>query len=322
MPERHFAARLRRRRAEGVAAALVGVLSTRLAVAEPGKVPSILLQPLPAPQPILGVEDDRSEGPIARYYFEPWGEYSFVRDASSNAHLGAVQLALGPDRGDGAVLPSFSFRTRNVFVFDATDRGPEAGPMTFALQRAFLVDSLNIMPLINLHFGIDIAFSTPWLSGRTVVPPAVLSAHAVDTWLAANGWSLRPLGGYVRADLLACRNTYLELAGIPEVFVPTGVDAPAEYDLGFQADFGLGLACGGKADAFSHHLALLVEYRGRAWLEGSRFAGDYRQSLSLAAQLDAGPTVFEAFGTSYNADFGSAWALGLRFQIGLWGLPQ
>lgn len=290
------------------------------------------------PQPIVPADDTLSQGPVARDWTWASADATLLRGPSTTVGTGDVglfkyRLEVGPPTADGLIgtllggAKNLAFRAELAQVAYDTPSGSStsaAGPLTFALQRYAPFPVLNIIPLVHLHVGVETAVATPWLSDRYLVPPAALQTIAgVDTELADNGWSLRPLSPYIRADFTACRDLYFELGAAPELFIPTGRDL--QYDLRYHVASGASLACqhpGGRS--LLRHLALTGEYRGRLQLYAGSLPFEYRDALAIALQVDIPTKVvdltFQAFGE--DAPYLSWWAYraaGVRLQIGFNG---
>ena len=238
--------------------------------------------------------------------------------------LHAWQLGLGPGTDSGQPVPwpvDYSVRVRGT-VIDSTT-GTSVGPLTFGLQHLSPLAPLSVAPLLDVHAGIEIAVATPWLSGRTTAPPPALQVmNAVDTELAGNGWSLRPAATYLRADLLACRDLYLEAGVSPEVFVPTEPGRANEVDLGWRADFGFSFACKHRSDSPLHHLAAAFEIRGLGRLYAADAPPAHHTTTSVALQYDKGPITLGGFLIVDTVNPTSDWSsvertVGVRLQIGL-----
>jgi hypothetical protein len=278
--------------------------------------------PVPRPQPVIAADDVRSDAPDARDVFEPWGAYGHIWGAApgGDAELVSWQLGLGPVSDLGS-LSDYALRVRGTILSSTAET--DVGPLTVGLQHLFLLGSLSVAPLLDVHLGIEAAVSTPWLSGRTFVPPPALRAmNAVDTELSENGWSLRPLGTYLRGDLLACRNVYAEAGASPEVFVPTLHGQPNELDLRWHAGVGFSFACKHSADSFFHHLVAAFEFRGRARLYAGDEAPSHHATTSAALQLDEGPVTIGAFLIVDTANPTADWSslektVGVRLQVGI-----
>jgi hypothetical protein len=286
---------------------------------------------VPTARPVLAVDDTRTHGPTARNWFDlavvpalmlaPRELAADGQRASGTVFATTAQLSVGlptldvrevRELFDRYALSRYQLRVRDT-AFHARDRWL-AGPLTVAFQRYFPIDPLAISPLVYAHAGLDVAIATPWLSGRFEAPPTAVGVlNGVDTELARNGWSLRPVTPYVRGDFLACRSWYGELGGGPEVFVPSR--GATEYDARFRAAVGASLGCNGNMSPHAPKVSL--EYRGRVRLYAADAAPAYRDSIGAAVQLDLGPFVAQAF---YSADLGRRMSdfatFGVRLQIG------
>jgi hypothetical protein len=275
---------------------------------------------LPRATPVLAVDDTRTHGPSARN----WLDVELDAQVLSGVHDDTV-LALTEQLSLGAP----TFRDRDVHdilrLFEpyqlrfrsATFRGPDGwdqGPLTLGVQRYFPIDHVAFLPLAYAHFGVETVVSTPWLSGRHVIPPtAVRIVDAVDTELAQNGWSLRPVSGYVRADFLACRALFGELGAAPELFVP--VSGPDEYDARLHVALGWSFGCIDRVAP--RRPKLTVEYRVRLRLHAGDMPILYRDSLGVGLQFDFGPLVVQVLASTDLADQPLSYGmLGVRLQFG------
>jgi hypothetical protein len=190
-------------------------------------------------------------------------------------------------------------------------------PLTVAVQRIFLPGRLEVAPLIHAHLGIEAAVSTPWLDGRRQAPPvAYQKLYAVDTELSDNGYSMRPFGAYVRADLQVCRNMFLETGLSPELFVPTEVGRSNDYNLRWHVSFGGNFACSGDPTSWLRPLGYAVEVRGRSRLDAGPPQRRALDSLSLQYHLwdRLVINVFASRATGASAD--GYYAFGARLQVG------
>jgi hypothetical protein len=283
------------------------------------------------PQPILPAEAARREGPSARQWFDTAVTYTHIGAPMREADVEAVslQLALGPkpvtantERVFGNVLSWFddySLRLRwtHVMMHDGSTR---EAPLTVAVQRFLVAKPLEAAPLLHLHLGIESAFATPWLGDRKSAPPmAYQKLYAVDTELAHNGYSVRPLGLYVRGDVFFCRNIFLEAGIAPELFLPTeGGDRPNEYDLRWHASFGWNFACSSDPVSWRRPLAVSFEVRGRSVLSVND--DPQRRALdSVAVQYHLGESwVINVFGSrATGVPLSQYYAAGVRLQVGL-----
>jgi hypothetical protein len=281
--------------------------------------------PTAMPQPLIATEDLRTDAPDTRYFLEPWGSFGHIGGPApgGTVDLYSWQMGLGPGTDSDQPVPwpiDYSLRIRGAVI--ETTAGASVGPLTFGLQRLFSFDPLSVAPLLDVHAGIEVAVATPWLSGRTISPPSALQVmNAVDTELAGNGWSLRPAEVYLRADLLACRNLYLEAGVSPQVFLPTEPGRTNEVDLGWRADFGLSFACKHRSDSFLHHLAAVLGVRGLGRLYAADEPPAHHATASVALQYDKGLVTLGGFLIVDTVDPTSDWSsvertLGVRLQIG------
>ncbi|HEX3476943.1 MAG TPA: hypothetical protein VHT91_18090 [Kofleriaceae bacterium] len=266
------------------------------------------------------MDDTRAHGPSARN----WLDLELDAKVLSGVHDDSVfalteQLSLGAptfrDRDVHDILRLFE--PYQLRIRSATFRGPDGwdqGPLTVGMQRYFPIDHVAFLPLAYAHFGVETVVSTPWLSGRHVIPPtAVRIVDAVDTELAQNGWSLRPVSGYVRADFLACRSFFGELGAAPELFVPAS--GPDEYDARFHVAFGWSFGCVDRI--VPRRPKLSVEYRGRVRLHADDLPIRYRDSLGVGLQVDFGPLVVQILASTDLVEQPLSYGmLGVRLQLG------
>jgi hypothetical protein len=252
---------------------------------------------------MISVDNTRSEGPVSRFAIEGALTYAWAGGTEvADTQLLSPQFVFGPKTADGRLadivrwVDDYSLRIRLNLVIPGDEEHAIGGPMTVALQRYLVSEPLSIGRLLSLHVGLEAALATPWFAGRMRPPPTILtSLNAVDTEMARNGWSIRPLAGYVRFDFLACRNLSTEAGASPELFVPTQPDSPREYNLRFHWRGGLSFACSNRADSWSHHLAVALEYRGRARLYSDDAPVAYYHLLSPALQYDFPQATVTAF---------------------------
>lgn len=275
---------------------------------------------IPIARPVVPLDDTRSHGPTARNWVDVSATPALLTADGTKTFQLTTQLAVGfprvgarevRDLYDRYSLDDYQFRLRHeLFAGEQSENG---GPLTFALQRYLPISRLAIDPLVFAHVGIEAALSTPWLSGREVVPVAAVQIlDGPDTELADNGWSIRPASAYLRADFLACRSESVELGLEPEAFVP--LDRRNEYGVRFHVAAGFSLGCQGNMSPYAPKITL--EYRGRVRMYAGDDGVDYRDNLGMGVQLDLGPFMLQAF---YRADpgrFGRAAAFGLRLQVG------
>lgn len=276
---------------------------------------------VPRAQPVIPIEDTRSHGPTARDWVAVAAVPTLLAGREGSVFQLTAQLASGfpPARVrelreiyDAYHLNDYQLRVRSDLFWGSGSA--TGGPMTLAVQRYFPVAPLAISPLLYAHVGIEAALSTPWLSGRGVSPhPTLQVLDGVDTELASNGWSLRPVSSYFRGDFLACRSASAEIGIEPEAFVPgTG---PNEYGARFHLAAGWSFGCHGNMSPYAPKIAL--EYRGRVTMYAGEQSSSYRDSLGVALQLDLSWFAVQLF---YRSDPGTAMAhygaIGLRLQIG------
>jgi hypothetical protein len=283
---------------------------------------------LPRATPVITIDDLRTHGPVARNWIDGTVDAEAMNGNSNNDAVFGLneQIALGrPEFQDRqlrdilAPAAPYSLRVRS-HTFFSHERDAQQGPLTAAVQRYFPVDPVAISPLVFAHVGLEAAASTPWLSGRNAVPPSTVAiVNAVDTELADNGWSLRPISGYLRGDFLACGSRYVEVGATPEMFVPTV--GPNQYDLRFRVAGGWSWGCGNTATGFRPKLSL--EYRGRVRLHADDEPVAYWDSIGIGLQFDLGPVVLEPLATTVLAHhFGQYGMLALRFQLGCCKRPS
>jgi hypothetical protein len=285
------------------------------------------------PQPVLPTEPARREGPIARQWVDSAMTYAHLGAPTSEGAIDAfsLQLAVGPKPVKGTFglvfgnafgwLDDYALRLRWTYL--ATHEGSNRqGPLTIAVQRFFDAAPLAVAPLIHLHAGIESAIATPWLDDRRSAPPAAYQRmYAVDTELAHNGYSVRPLGVYVRADALFCHNLFLETGLSPELFVPTTDGGSREYDLRWHASFGFNFACPGDPLSPLRPLAISFEVRGRGRLYAADGPPDHHALDSVALQYHLGKRlVIDVFGSrATGVPLDRYFTMGVRIQVGLGG---
>ncbi|HEX8110918.1 MAG TPA: hypothetical protein VF516_24465 [Kofleriaceae bacterium] len=269
---------------------------------------------------MLAVDDTRSHGPSARNWFDAAVDAQVIAGAHDDTVLGLVeQLSIGAPTSSDRDLHDIleRFQPYQLRLRSTTFRGPagwDQGPLTLGFQRYFPIDHVSFLPLAYAHFGVEAVVSTPWLSGRHVVPPtAVRIADAVETELAQNGWSLRPLSGYVRADFLACRSFFGEAGAAPELFVPSG--GSTEYDARFHVALGWSFGC--EHRLVDHRPKFSVEYRVRLRLYQGDAGVSYSDSLGLGLQFDCGALVMQVLASTNLSEQPLSYGiLGLRVQLG------
>jgi hypothetical protein len=310
-----------------VGAALVALIATTATSARAGDDDA----PPGPPQPIIAPEGARREGPIARQ----WIDLAVTRTHLESAIPGedietwSVQLAAGPKPVEGAMgflfgdflgwLDRYGARVRWPLVVPDTG-GVRAGPLTFAAQRVFEPESVNVPDLLHLHAGLELAFATPWLSGRRLRPPvAYQRMYAVETELSHNGYSLRPIGAYLRADLFVCRSFFVEGGLSPEAFWPTDSERFRELGVRWHFSTGLNLACSVDPDALLRRIAVAYEVRGRFRLDSADGSPHDDGLQSVSVQYHWGTRyVVSVFGSRANGvPLDQYFALSLRLQVGL-----
>lgn len=288
-------------------------------------------QPLPVPQPILSPEGARREGPVARQWVDLAATYSHLGAAMPDdiADAFSLQFAAGPRPVEGGVryvvgdvfgwLEKYSLRARwtHVRMHDGTTRG---GPLTIALQRFFEPNTLNIATLVHLHVGLEATFATPWFDDRKAMAPvAFQKLYAVETELAHNGYSIQPAGAYLRADLLLCRNIFLEAGLSPEVFVPTENEQSREYGLRWHVAAGFNLACGADPESRLRPLGISFEVRGRGRLDSLDGSPHHNALNSIMLQYHLGSRfVINAFASrATGVSLDQYFVAGVRLQLGI-----
>jgi hypothetical protein len=276
---------------------------------------------IPRATPVLSIDDTRTHGPTARNWLDVRVDPQWIA-SETYENVGAMeeQVAVGlPDFGVRELrdiltpVAPYALRARSQ-TFVSSSGGWQQGPLTVGLQRYFAIDAIAISPLLFAHLGVEAALSTPWMSGRYAVPPAAVRVvDAVDTELAQNGWSLRPVSAYVRGDFLACRAAYVEAGVTPEAFVPT--IGPNEYDLRFRVAAGWSFGC--ATSVASHRPKISLEYRGRVRLHADSASVAYRDQAGAGVQMDLGPFVIQPLVATEFADKPlDTWILALRLQLG------
>jgi hypothetical protein len=283
------------------------------------------------PQPVLPADPARHEGPVARQWFDAAVTYAHLGAAMDSEALDAfsLQLALGPKPVKGKFglifgntfgwLDKYALRLRWTYVSRAGE--DRAGPLTVSVQRYFAAEPLAVAPLVHLHAGIEGVVATPWLDDRRAPPPVALQTmYAVDRELAGNGYSVRPLGLYVRADALVCRNLFIEAGLSPEWFVPTD-GGSSEVDLRWHVSLGLNIACWSDPVSWLRPFAAAFEVRGRGRLYSADDPPDHHALDSLVVQYHAGRRwVIDVFGSrATGVPLDRNFALGVRVQLGLGG---
>lgn len=283
------------------------------------------------PQPILPAEGARREGPVARQWIDAAVTYTHLGAAApaDTADAVSLQLAAGPKPIEGGIgfvlgdvlgwLDEYSVRARwtHVMMHGGTTR---EGPLTIALQRFFEPDTLNIATLIHVHAGLEATFATPWLDDRRAPAPiAYRKLYAVETELSHNGYSARPFGAYLRADLLLCRNIFVETGISPELFVPTENERTREYGLRWHFALGFNFACSADPESWLRPLAFSFEVRGRGRLDSEDGSPHHDALDSIALQYHLrSPFVINVFGSrATGVALDQYYAVGVRLQVGL-----
>jgi len=262
------------------------------------------------PQPLISADDRGTDGVLARYSFRASIGATRVTVPDASAGLYSFQAFVGPMHD--TAMAATAFRVR-LGAASASDTNFRAGPLTVAMQRYFPVEPFFSAPLLGLHFGLEGAVASPWLSGQRQAVPAALAAMGVDTELAGNGWDFRP-SGWVRLDFLACRSVYVEAGGGPELCVPAG--APNLVALRYRAAVGFDIGCDhGDHDQITRP-GFIFEYRARGVVHDGPADPFYDDLLSGTVQWVLGPITL---GATYGFQTGSLdrYLLGLRLQTGL-----
>ena len=277
-------------------------------------------EPVPRATPVLAVDDTRTEGPSAPNWFDVELEARQIAGATDDGLQAVVaQLSVGSPTSNNRDLRAlldpyqlYQLRVRSL-AFRHAD-GWQYGPLTVGVQRYFPVEHVSFLPLAYAHFGVEAVASTPWLSGRFVSPPkAVRIVDGVDTELAQNGWSLRPLSAYVRADFLACQSVFGELGVAPELFVPSSGNT--EYDLRFHVALGRSFGCAGRAT--NHRPKVSLEYKGRIHLPVAGVATEYKNALGIGVQYELHGVALQVLASAAPHDhMRDYWMLGLRVRFG------
>jgi hypothetical protein len=281
--------------------------------------------------PIAPPDDLGSGGPITTHELSAAATYEVV-DAPARGdivHAIGIQLRLGPlALGNGHArrifgdafrwLERYSVRARwsEVLTQDGSHR---AAPLTLALHRYLIAEPFELAPLVHIHAGITATLSTPWLGGRSEAPPVAMTAlHAVDTELSDNGFSIRP-GGYVRADLVLCRNKYLEAGIEPELFVPTRDDRATSYLLRYHVAIGTSLRCSNDPLSVLRPLTLAYELRARARLYADDVDGNHRTLHALALQYGFPRGIVVAASVAHGLGDAAAGytSVGITLQFGI-----
>jgi hypothetical protein len=275
---------------------------------------------VPTARPVIPIEDTRSHGPTARNWYDVAATPALLLGREGTIFQLTSQLGLGfPPAGPRELrdiykayhLNDYQLRIRND-LFDGSDSAT-GGPMTIALQRYFPLAPLAISPLAYAHVGIEAALSTPWLSGRSVTPHRTIQIlDGVDTELASDGWSIRPVSTYLRADFLACRSESVDLGIEPEAFVPA--TGPNEYGARFHVAGGWSFGCHGNMSPYAPKIAL--EYRGRVTMYAGDRSPSYHQSTGVAVQIDYKGFVGQLFYRSDPGELLHYGTIGVRLQIG------
>jgi hypothetical protein len=228
------------------------------------------------------------------------------------------QVALGPIswklplRGAHATeLDQWSLRGRFGMFVDGEER--TWAPITLAAQRISVHDVLRVPQYIHFQTGVEVAISSPWLSGRDVDPSAAGGpVFTADTELARNGWSVRPLSAHARIDVLICRSLHLEGGIGPELF--RSVTEPArgnDFGLRWHASIGTSFACPVRSLPLSN-LTWSVQYSARALLYNRDAPATYDDRALAALQYRSGWFSVGAFASR------DLHVVGGRVQIDVW----
>lgn len=277
------------------------------------------------PRVVIPVEDVRSQGLLSHHAVEMSVATSFDLAPDGDRRLHTVQVGVGPFTFGGMAaqvfgpLSGLGVRIRFTAV-EPEDDQVVFGPMTAAVRKSFPVRVLDFAPLAHVQTGLEFAVATPWLEERMHVPAkSFASLHGADAELSSSGWSLRPLDGHLRVDLLACRSLHVEVGAGPEVFVPE-LEGETEYGLRYHGSLGVGLACADRPDTgVLASMVTSIQYRARAIVERGTLAPTYRDEIGVALQIALGGRLNLTF-------FGSAdpykrmddhLTLGVRLQLGI-----
>lgn len=288
--------------------ALIALLALTIALASSQRVGHA------GPPVVVPADDTRTHAIASRRSLAVSAWYARLPD--SNASW--LQVGAGPSRWKlpfrGASMGELDRWTlRGRFGFLVPDDGDAAwAPLTLAAQRFSVYDTLSTLPLIHLQSGLELAISTPWLSGRDLDPGSLgASVYTADTELARNGWSVRPASWHARADLLLCRSMHLEAGAGPEVFRSTrAADRERGVDLGLRWRFSVGLsfACPDRSTPLADVTASM-QYSARALLYNREAASTYDDRMQFALQYQPSRVAVAVFTTP------DARLLGLRIQV-------
>jgi hypothetical protein len=243
---------------------------------------------------VVPPDDTRTHAVVSRHPLALSTWFARLRDDTrGDASATWFQIGFGPSRwrlpfrgASMGALDRWTGRIRGgIVVPDGS--GTLVAPLTFAAQRISVHDTLSVVPLIHLQTGIELAFSTPWLSGRLLDPSMTAAAvYSADTELVDNGWSIRPASWHVRTDALVCRSIYAELGVGPELFRSTAhPERSLDYGVRWHAGFGFSLACRAFTRSFLDDLTVVLQYSARALLYNHDAAPSYDDRLQLALQL-------------------------------------
>jgi hypothetical protein len=280
------------------------------------------------PQPLVGIDDVRSQGPVALNHIEPSValQVSSGPDSDDSVALYTLQLGLAPTHWNGKLDEMFGWTKRygahaRFTIVDSAMQGWQGGPMTIGVHRYWPIAPLELAPLLHIHTGLSFTVATPWLSGRMETSPAVLQVtNGVNTELRDNGWSLRPLELYGRFDFLACRAIHVEAGGSPEAFVATAGSQPTSYNLRGRFEVGVSLGCPHTAHSVLAPLGVMLEYHGRTRLYQAGAAVAYYDEIAAGLQYNLGRLLIGAFySTSPSESMFQYNAVTARVQVGFWG---
>nr|HEX4316759.1 hypothetical protein [Kofleriaceae bacterium] len=283
---------------------------------------------IPQIQPIVSIDDQQTQGPSAKNWLNATFEVSSlagdgpVFDGAHYISQGvwsyAAQLSVAEPPPSGLVgaalggTASYEGHVRFTSFSDRDDSKSFVGPMTFVFQHYIPIQHVTLAPLADAHLGVEFAASTPWLSGRNIaIPTTVREVDSTATELARDGWSVRPVTGYLRGDFLVCRSVHVEIGAGPEVFSPA--QGTNEYDLRTYVAAGASLGCSNAATDYLPKLE--VEYRQRHRLYADNTGYALFQNLGVALQEDVGPFIFELFAAA-DPSAQQYRQLGIRVQVG------
>lgn len=276
--------------------------------------------------PIVVPPEDRDSHALVT--LRPWRASLWLTHAGhphDAATLGTLQVGAGPQLfrlpvrgGSLGWLARWSFRARFQWARTDQDRDWYVGPLTFAMQRPWTFNLGGIVTLAHLQGGVESTLSTPWLhTGDRDLPLAVRAAHVADSELVESGWSLRPLTGHVRADLLACRSIHLEVGGGPELFRSTAeLDRATAIGARWHAAAGFSLACVHRRREWLNDVTVALQWRGRMIAVRGDEGGGYADDVTIGLDLDLGDWAFAGFIGPHGDELGTeTWKAGVRLQL-------